>query len=144
MNCCLLGRSEWSETDKRKWALYVSAKTVSSHRADVQRTIHMIINCQTLVTRGQHWDFTGIRKRLCWWLRHTKSGNLLTWSVVGKLYTDVRIMLNCIYRKQCECESCFSLSGTLVRCYLLHREGEVSWCTLALSDEEGPIVPLFV
>lgn len=28
--------------------------------------------------------------------------------------------------------------------HLLHREGEVPRCTLALSDEEGPVVPLFV
>lgn len=26
----------------------------------------------------------------------------------------------------------------------LHREREVPRCTLALSDEEGPVVPLFV
>lgn len=62
----------------------------------------------------------------------------------GEMKTDVRITWNCIYRKQCVNLFFSRPAGTLVQCCLLHREREVSWCALALSDEEGPVVPLFV
>lgn len=96
---------------------------------------------------GRHWTFKGNsectqkRKSVCWWLKY---GFLWTISDVSKLHTGVSKKSNSIYRKQCVNHVFPFRVGRLVQHYLLHREGEVSWSALTLSDEESSISPLFV